>query len=79
MTDDYLSKLIDDHWEYVEGILRAHALEDPDIDLAKYHYKTAFKHGYKHAMNDAASSRLCGEDDVAGPVPYWGKSEDFYP
>lgn len=53
MTDDYLTKLIDAHWEYVEGILRAHRLEDPDINLAKFHYKTAFKHGYKHAREDA--------------------------
>lgn len=45
-------KLASDHWNYIEGILKAHDLDDKYIKTIEYHYKTAFIHGYKHAMED---------------------------
>ncbi len=51
-----LDKLIDDHWKYVEMALMTH-LVDPthlvipkEIQVAEFHYRTAFQHGWKHAL-----------------------------
>ena len=44
------TKLVDDHWTYVKGILNASGHEDYEINLVGYHYITAFKHGIKHAL-----------------------------
>lgn len=44
-------KLANDHWGYIEGLLLAHAA-DENIVTIEYHYKTAFEHGYKHAVED---------------------------
>jgi hypothetical protein len=41
-------KLIDDHWAYVEGILRIHGATDKELGIACHHYKTVFAHGWKH-------------------------------
>jgi len=51
-TETELTQLIEEHWAYIESLLRAHGLEAPDINLAAFHYKTAFRHGYKHAMEE---------------------------
>jgi hypothetical protein len=49
MTEkEYLNGLIADHWHYVECMLQAHGVEERDIDLARFHYWEAFKHGWKH-------------------------------
>ena len=45
-------KLATAHWSYVSGILAAHGVE-PDsllLNACKYHYLTAFEHGWKHAV-----------------------------
>ena len=47
-----LDQLIVDHWNYVETVLLAHKVPMPDIDLAKFHYCAAFRHGYKHAVEE---------------------------
>lgn len=47
--EDYLTKLIDDHWAYVEQVLVTHG-NAQDVDIVKFHYTTAFRHGWKHAM-----------------------------
>lgn len=55
-----LDKLIDDHWEYIGGLLDAHR-GDTVVDLVQsnysnykkmieFHYKSAFRHGFKHAL-----------------------------
>jgi len=43
-------QLAEDHWAYIENLLIAHDISIKDIDIAKFHYKEAFKHGYKHAI-----------------------------
>ena len=42
-------KLADDHWEYISGILHSNQLYSEEVmELIKFHYVTAFVHGYKH-------------------------------
>lgn len=53
-----VEKLIDDHWEYVKGVLESYK-EDLDIGEIAFHYKTAFLHGYKHGWDDA---KIDGKD-----------------
>jgi hypothetical protein len=51
-----LDILIENHWEYVKEVIRDNREEDSSITLTVrdyltilgYHYKTAFKHGFKH-------------------------------
>jgi len=43
-----LKKLINKHWGYIEALLKAHNEDKKTIKKIKYHYKTAFVHGYKH-------------------------------
>ena len=43
-----IKQIIDDHWEYIEKTLRIHHVKESEIEIAKYHYKTAFLHGFKH-------------------------------
>ena len=43
-------QLILDHWAYVESVLRAHSIDEPTIEIAKFHYMSAFAHGWKHAF-----------------------------
>lgn len=40
------------HWGYIEGILAVHNVTIDEITACGYHYKTAFVHGYKHALQD---------------------------
>jgi hypothetical protein len=56
-------KLANDHWEYVKETLIVHSAEN--IEIAEYHYKTAFVHGFKHGVEscgDAASGKKAAKD-----------------
>lgn len=44
-----MEKVIDDHWSYVEGVLKHANMNDEVIAAIGFHYKTAFEHGWKHA------------------------------
>lgn len=44
-------QLADEHWGYIEALLKAHE-EEYNIKQIEFHYKSAFIHGYKHAMED---------------------------
>lgn len=53
---EHLDKLINDHWEYIEGVLYAAILHEEAkeeeverIREIEYHYKTSGKHFWKHA------------------------------
>ena len=53
MTNDELTKLIDDHWQYVRGVLAFYYPDNPlTLDIIELHYKTAFRHGYKHRAEE---------------------------
>ncbi|KKL89867.1 hypothetical protein LCGC14_1910410 [marine sediment metagenome] len=43
-----LEKLIDKHWAYIEALLRAQNENESTIKKIRFHYKTAFRHGWKH-------------------------------
>lgn len=49
-VETYLTKLIDDHWSYIEALLKAHDTDKDIIEVAKFHYKSAGIHFWKHAM-----------------------------
>lgn len=46
---EFLNKLINDHWKYIEGVLDHSGTEYESIKEIEYHYKTAFEHGWRHA------------------------------
>lgn len=56
---EYLDKLVNDHWDYIEGVLENTPLMlEEDVKMIEYHYKTAFKHGYGHAREYHTGSTL---------------------
>jgi len=57
MEQEFLNKLIDAHWEYIEGFLIAHDEPEDVKTMIEYHYKTAFKHGWKHHKEYDASQK----------------------
>lgn len=48
-NEDYLTKLIDDHWAYISALLTSHGTDKDTVEVAEFHYKSAFRHGWKHA------------------------------
>lgn len=44
--------LAEQHWEYIEKVLRTAGENEDIIKKIKFHYITAFIHGYKHAIED---------------------------
>ena len=52
MNTDRMNELIEQHWSYIEGLLWAHDIPPLQVDIARFHYKKAFRHGYKHAYED---------------------------
>ena len=40
------------HWGYIENLLKAHNEDEIVIKKIKFHYIQAMKHGYKHGLND---------------------------
>ena len=46
---EYLDKLVNDHWVYIEGILKVSGVIDVDIEMCKYHYITSAKHFWGHS------------------------------
>ena len=44
--------LAEDHWDYIEALLIAHGEKVGNIEIARFHYKEAFRHGYKHSYED---------------------------
>lgn len=51
-------ELAEDHWGYIKELLLTHNEDDISIERIGFHYKTAFIHGYKHAMEGVASVQL---------------------
>jgi len=49
--------LIEEHWKYIESLLRIHKKNNEnDIKIIEFHYKTAFAHGWKHAVEEVKRS-----------------------
>jgi hypothetical protein len=49
--------LVNDHWDYIFQVLEAHGEEWETIEKVGFHYKTAFAHGWKHAMEAKGQRR----------------------
>jgi hypothetical protein len=43
-----VDELIESHWEYIEALLTAHGVKE--IEIIKFHYMSAFEHGFKHGV-----------------------------
>lgn len=68
MSNEKASRLANDHWSYVHDLCKTtldSALDGFDIiasiskeqliEVIGFHYKSAFIHGYKHAIEDIES------------------------
>lgn len=47
---DLANKLAEDHWSYIKTVLDSHAVKGVEVEVAEFHYKTAFIHGFKHGV-----------------------------
>ena len=67
IEETYLSNLIDSHWDYVAEVLTVGQIQKPPegLDIIEFHYKSAFRHGYKHGRED-----LIKEADAEKKVEY---------
>jgi hypothetical protein len=41
-----------EHWGYIEGLLRIHGENEQVIEKIKFHYESAFVHGWKHCKEE---------------------------
>ena len=54
--EDELEKLCEEHWKYVEEVIRTEYDDSDEYDIDSYcrrvgfHYKSAMKHGFKHGV-----------------------------
>lgn len=53
----HVRKLSLDHWDYVGLVLDAHGISPDVIAACGFHYRSAFEHGYKHALEDIAAEQ----------------------
>lgn len=44
----YISKLIEDHWNYIYNVLDTAGCDEERLKEIGFHYRTAFAHGWKH-------------------------------
>jgi hypothetical protein len=52
LARDIVSELADNHWGYVESVLKQHGAPEDIIEASGFHYRTAFCHGYKHGQDE---------------------------
>jgi hypothetical protein len=46
--EEHIKTLIEDHWKYIEGVLNPH-MSMEELNVIKFHYKSAMRHGWRHA------------------------------
>jgi len=46
------------HWKYVKGVLVNSGASVDTIEVAGFHYISAFEHGYGHGAEDQATGRI---------------------
>jgi hypothetical protein len=62
-------QLANDHWDkYVGPMLATHGTPSNVLILCEFHYKSAFIHGYKHAVEDgrAVSAAAMANEAASG-------------
>lgn len=52
MNIEKAKKLAQEHWSYLERLLLTHHVSSDIINIVKFHYKSAFVHGYKHGQEN---------------------------
>jgi len=59
-------QLANEHWEYIEKVLRTAGETEEVIRKIKFHYITAFIHGYKHAVEEIENewNNMLDEEDI---------------
>ena len=40
------------HWDYISELLEVHKEDSKTIDMVKFHYISAFIHGWKHGVEE---------------------------
>jgi hypothetical protein len=61
-ADNRANVLVKEHWDYIERLLWAHDMPPVQVDIARFHYKEAFRHGYKHCWEDILADKLARGD-----------------
>ena len=51
-----MEKTVDDHWDYIEKFLIVHGESEEVIKRIKFHYTTAFRHGWKHGVESTVTA-----------------------
>lgn len=60
-----VKKLAEEHWNYIEELLKTHNQYDSEeSEVYKFHYISAFVHGYRHAMQDFNCVMVNPEDKI---------------
>jgi len=72
------NKLAEAHWAYIEALLSAHEQGEPVLNMVKFHYVSAFEHGYKHALEDVLedSRRWNSVSALVGELTDWLEGEN---
>lgn len=52
MVNDRGTELAEQHWKYIENILRIHGIDEAEITRIGFHYKQVMKYGYKHGISE---------------------------
>jgi len=76
-------QLVTAHWEYVEDVLKTHGVTGIELVRAQFHYISAFKHAYFHAIEDERNRMfqtlpLGGEGSTAAPLPGSARYEEIH-
>ena len=45
-------RLAIDHWDYISSLLKTYKISGSELNKIKFHYISAFIHGYKHGQED---------------------------
>lgn len=62
---DKIQELYDNHWEYVEKVIRNEFDSETEFVIdgnaycrrVSFHYKTAFRHGFKHGVQSVTQNK----------------------
>lgn len=58
MQIEGIDKLVSDHWNYIQSLLEQHKVGKDDMEVIKFHYQTAFRHGYKHGVEYNMNTKI---------------------
>ena len=56
-TEEKGMKLAEQHWIYIEDLLKLHGEDTKVIEKIGFHHKQAMKHGYKHGISDNVTNK----------------------